>query len=134
MQCGIIIDDTDIEEYKQQLEELLPQQINGITSEGGLMVRYSYVPHSLNLEHLISHEEIDPLTPYWSGWSYQVTQSQMRIDVRQLNEEETIKDIYFSTPHIFDGYVEIPIEPGGSLVTNEIDFVYGLQTATEEYP
>lgn len=131
MECGLIITDWDIWRYQKELEEILPRELNGISFEGGLIVRYKYVPYSVKLLHLLTCRDLDPLTPYWSSWCYTVTHSEIRGNMKQYAMEDVIEGIVFYTPCTVQGTVEIAIDPSGSLATTGVDFIGGLETAME---
>lgn len=108
----------EIEEFSQQLEVLLPTQIDGIEMESDLMVRFAYRSGTLKLEYLEGSD--DPLTPYHCGWTYIVQQNRVCGDSFEPMMSHT-------------GFVDIPISRNGSLLTTDIDFLKALAPQTEIY-
>jgi hypothetical protein len=112
------IDDRKIEEYRQLLETLIPQQIDGIDTEIGTMVRFAYIPQSLNLKYLEAIPDSDPLTPYYSAWTYAIHRMEMR-------------GTSFVPTQKLEGFVVILISADGSLITANVDFLTGLLSIPE---
>jgi hypothetical protein len=118
MQPGFQITEAYVTQCKEQLESLIPTEVDGTAAEGEFLVRYRYVPHSLQYEDLIENSEIDPLTPYLTAWTY-------------LLEESEVREDRLLVPARFQGQVLIPVAHDGTMMTEDIDFIAGLLTATE---
>ncbi|HYT44011.1 MAG TPA: hypothetical protein VEP90_16850, partial [Methylomirabilota bacterium] len=65
-----IIDTALVREYQQLLENILPYEIDGLESEGEMMVQYFYIRGSIEFEGLVNMKNTDPLTPHISMWKY----------------------------------------------------------------
>jgi hypothetical protein len=107
-----------VTQCQEQLESIIPTEVDGTAAEGELLVRYRYVPHSLQFEDFIENSEIDPLTPYLTAWTY-------------LLEESEVREDRLLAPARFQGQVLIPVAHDGTMMTNDLDFITGLLTATE---
>lgn len=110
---GFVIEDYDIDRYRTQLEELLPGQIDDIVEGEGNMIKYTYVPHTLQLLGIEYTGDRDPLTPYYCDWSYCVRHSVVCEDT-------------FVSPGNIIGFVDIPIGQDRELILLDIDFICGL--------
>jgi hypothetical protein len=99
--------------WLRELEEWLPQKINGIAGEGAdVMVSHEYVPNSVQLQSIIEDRERDP------------SLTEAHLVVKYLIKQVDVTD-RFRIGH-FWGSVEIPIAHGGSLLLSGIDPIEGM--------
>ena len=119
---GFVIEDVEVERYKQQLEEHLSSHMDIIESEGMRLVRCAYIPNSVNLEYFEPSE--DPLTSYWTEWSYKFVQSEVEIGGQHT-------ELSFYPPIELEGYIALPVDAYGSLQYEDADFLHGIEGAIE---
>lgn len=120
---GFVLDNALVREYKQQLEGLLPSEIDGIESEGDMMVQYMYIRDSLEFKGLVDlGDTADPLTPYVTMWKYSVRSA-------WAPHEEMFEEVFLPTTGL-TGFVHISVGPANELILDDVDFLLDLEVAT----
>ena len=114
-----VLDTALVRDYKQQLEDLLPFEIDAIESEGEMLVQYIYVKDSLEFKGLVDVRLTDPIYPITSAWKYFVRSA--------WADKDEMFDTLFIPSSRLAGLVYIPIDTDFELVLEDVDFLEGLK-------